>query len=181
MRSGNWTVSIVGNEWWIKGYYQNWLHLSSGIKCEVHHGKHANITDLNQQSQWLTNQCHVTIHPCQTAYANHALQTFLTLPLLLLLLLNWLRKKHTIQPIIIKLDKTINLMFAQKCCQSPTFSSVICPCAGIKTVQDQQMKESIKCPSAQWNNCRLQWWGNLTLTSIHEGWKSNWNWTTESS
>ena len=121
MRSGNWTVSIVGNEWWIKGYYQNWLHLSSGIKCEVHHGKHANITDLNQQSQWLTNQCHVTIHTCQTAYANHALQTFLTLPLLLLLLLNWLRKKHTIQPIIIKLDKTINLMFAQKCCQSPTF------------------------------------------------------------
>ena len=29
--------------------------------------------------------------------------------------------------------------------------------------------EGVRQVSAQWNNCRLQWWGNLALTSIHEG------------
>ena len=75
-----------------------------------------------KHNDWQTNV--IWQQPCQNAYANHALQTSLPLPLLLLLLLDWLRKKQTIQPIMIKWDKTINLMFAQKVLSIPNFFPV---------------------------------------------------------
>ena len=148
--------------------------------CEVHNHAKRKCCWPKKHNDWQTNviwqnnpaKLHMQIMPFKHLFHFHCCYCFC--------LTDWGRNKLS-NPSWLNGTRRSIWCSRKKCCQSPTFFqcdlAALCwylNCTG-------STNEGVRQVSAQWNNCRLQWRGNLTLTSIHEGWKNNWNWTTESS